>query len=88
MSENEPSVKITLTTTYEKLDRLEKQVLNDFSEIKLSLQEVQLTLRAFADHEKRIRALEEWKWKQAGIAALIGSMPAAIIAFVITKIFG
>jgi len=88
VSEPEPTVKITLTTTYEKLDKLEKQVSSDFNEIKLALQEVQLTLRAFADHEKRIRGLEEWKWKQAGVAALLTTFPSAIIAYLVSKLLG
>jgi hypothetical protein len=85
---DEPVVKITLTKTYEKLDGLEKQVSSDFSEIKLSLQEVQLTLKAFADHERRIRTLEEWRWKQAGVAALLGSIPSALIVLLLTRMFG
>ncbi len=84
---DEPVVKITLTKTYEKLDGLEKQVSSDFSEIKLSLQEVQLTLKAFADHERRIRILEEWRWKQAGVPALLGAVPSALIVLFVTRLF-
>jgi hypothetical protein len=84
----EPVVKITLTKTYEKLDTLEKQVASDFNEIKLSLQEVQLTLRTFANHEKRIRDLEEYKWKQVGIVTFLATMPAGIFGFLISKLFG
>jgi hypothetical protein len=84
----EPIVKITLTKTYEKLEGLEKQVSSDFSEIKLSLQEVQLTLRSFSDHEKRIRLLEEWKWKQAGIVALLITFPASVFAWILNRYFG
>lgn len=85
---DEPVVKITLTKTYEKLDGLEKQVAADFNEIKLSLQEVQLTLKALADHERRIRVLEEWRWKQAGVAALLGAVPSTLLVLLITKMFG
>lgn len=88
MTDSEPTVKITLTTTYEKLDRLEKQVQNDFTEIKLGLQEVQLMVRTFAEHEGRIRTLEEWRWKQAGVAAILGSIPAAFFAYLISKLLG
>jgi hypothetical protein len=85
---NEPVVKITLTRTYEKLDGLEKQVSSDFGEIKLALQEVQLTLRTFADHEKRIRSLEEWKWRQAGVITIFASLPASILAWLLSRFFG
>lgn len=88
MSEQEPVVKITLTKTYEKLDGLEKQVSSDFNEIKLALQEVQFTLKTFADHEKRIRSLEEWKWRQAGLVALFATLPSALIAYFISKTLG
>lgn len=88
MSEVEPSVKITLTATYEKLDRLEKQVASDFSEIKLALQEVSLGLRPYKDLEARVRRLEEWRWKQAGIAAIIGVLPASILTLIVTKLLG
>lgn len=88
MNENEPTVKITLSATYSKLDRLERTVQADFNEVKLALQEVQLTLKAFADHERRIRTLEEWRWKQAGIAALVGALPSSILVLILTKFLG
>ena len=32
-----------------------------------------------ADHERRLRSLEAWRWKAAGAAAVIGAVSAALV---------
>jgi hypothetical protein len=66
MSDEIP-IKITPTTTYQKLEQLEKSVNDNFHLVSLAIQKLELTLEPLADtfrelkidHEERIREVEK-----------------------------
>ena len=57
----------------------------DINEIKISVARIEERLKVFdnADHDKRIRTLEEYKAKLMGWCAAIGAVSGAIVAVII-----
>lgn len=71
MAEDEPVVKVTLTTIYDKLLDVEDKVNPVPDQI--------------SDHEVRIRAIEKYLWIWIGAAAVLGGGASNLVQTLITK---
>lgn len=68
-----PYVKVSLDLIYTEL----MTVKSDVGEMKAAS-----TVATVADHEGRIRALEKWVWRAAGVAAAGGAGLSQLITFI------
>lgn len=92
----EESVRITPAKTYEKLEKLEQAMAEDLTELKLAIQELQLTIKPLSDsvtntlkdHEARIRELEKLMYRSAWIVGLLGTVVSGALVYIISRLLG
>lgn len=83
MTTNPPPVQsvIATVTGNDLLARLDS-ISTSVAHLTAKIDDIPLTLH---DHEGRIRLLEQWRWKGAGIAAVVsGLMSSGIVAAIVT----
>lgn len=92
----EESVRITPAKTYEKLEKLEQAMAEDLTELKLAIQELQLTIKPLSDsvtntlkdHEARIREVEKLMYRSAWVVGLVATLISGALVYLISHILG
>lgn len=67
--QDEVSARVTLTMLYKELRETKEMVIQMRSDLHAAIKQGE-------DHEKRIRALEQWRWVLTGVALASGSLGA------------
>lgn len=91
---SEDSVRITPAKTYEKLEKLERAMADDLTELKLAIQELQLTLKPLSDsvsgtlrdHETRIRELEKLVYRSAWVIGFLTTVITGTLIYLINRV--
>lgn len=78
-----PHVKITLADIWHELQLVRAEVAD------MKAANHTADLRAdVADHEARIRSLEKWVWRAAGLAAAVGLLGGGVLGDIVGKLGG